>query len=516
MKKRKMLTKTLCVVLSAVLLASGLTGCGGGGGEAAGTGEQTQKDTLIIAKSEDVTSLDPSEAINLKSTSVYSQMYEGLVRYNPETKEVEPCLATEWTQVDDNTWRFTLREGVSFHDGNTMTSEDVVFSFERVMNSGVASLYVNYIESLETDGDYGVIFHLKTPYAQIIQALTYPAAVVVSKAAVEKEGENYAQSPVGTGPYRFVERQAASSITLEAFDGYWGEKAKTQNLIFQIVPEGSQRTIMLENGEVDVICDVLPNDASRIEEASNLALVSEIGYKYYSVTFKPNSSTPVGNKLVRQAIEYAIDKQSLVDAVMYGYGQVGSLMATPPTAGYNAEKDRGNLYDPEKAKELLTEAGYPNGFDLDFYVTSGQTYEEIGTILQDQLKEVGINLNMNVLESNTIDEMVYGGQEVPIRLNFYNNICGETEFVMQKLLPDAYGQVYFNDEMVDLINRARSATDPAEQQAAYNDFFDLMAEDVPQICLFYEQILVGMQSSVQGFQFDPMGIHRYAGVTVYE
>lgn len=515
MKMKRLWKKTLCAVFSAVLLANALSGCSNGG-EASDPGEKTPKDTLVVAKSEDITSLDPAEAINQKSFSVYMQLYEGLVKYNPETGDVDPCLATEWEQTDDRTWHFTLREGVKFHNGNTMTSEDVVFSFERVMASSISSTYVSYIESVEADGDYGVIFHLTMPYSQILQALTYPGAVVVSKEAVESEGENYAKNPVGTGPYRFVEWQAANSITMEAFDGYWGEKAKTQNLIFRVIPEGSQRTIMLENGEADIICDVPPIDATRVKEAEQLTLLNETGYKYYAIYLKCDSTTPTSNKLVRQAIEYAIDKQAIVDAVMNGYAQVGSLLATPPTVGYNAEKDRGNLYDVERAKELLAEAGYADGFDLDVYVRSGQIYEEIATILQDQLSAVGIRLNQNILESNTIDEMVYGGDEVPIRLSFYNNICGDTEFIMQKLLPDAYGQVYFNDQMVDIINRVRAEEDPSVRQAIYDEFHDLMAEDMPQICLFYEEILMGMQASVEGFHTNPLGAHQYASVTVYE
>ena len=521
MKTRKSFLRSICGVLTAVMLLSGLlAGCGNNtssnGGETKDPAELTQKDTLIVAKSEDITSLDPAEAINQKSFSIYCQIFEGLVRYNSETGEVDPCLATEWEQVDDTTWHFTLREGVKFHDGNEMTSEDVVFSFQRIMDSGIASSYVDYIDSVEADGDYAITMHLKMPYAQVIQALTYPAAVVVSKAAAEADGDKFGQSPVGTGPYVFKERMAADSITMEAFADYWGEKAKTQNLIFKVIPEGSQRTIMLENGEADIVCDVLPNDASRVEEASNLTLINETGYKYYAMYFKCDSSTPVGDKLVRQAIEYAIDKQSIVDAVMSGYAQVGSLLTTPPTVGYNAEKDRGNLYDVEKAKELLAEAGYADGFELEVYVRSGQIYEEIATIIQDQLSEVGITVKQNVLESNKIDEMVYSGEEVPVRLSFYNNICGDTDFIMQKLLPTTYGQVYFNDEMVDLITRARAETDATARQAIYDEFHDLMAEDVPQISLFYEEILMGMQSTTTGFLLNPLGAHQYASVAVYE
>lgn len=515
MKRHPM--RLISAALAAVmLLACTLTGCGKKQPNPDGnSGERVQKNTLIVAKSEDLTSLDPSLAFNLKSHSVYCQMFEGLVRLDSATKEVVPCLATEWEQLDEVTWRFTLREGVKFHDGNTMTSADVVCSFERIM-SGMTSTYVDYIESIEADGDYAVIMHLKMPYAQIIQALTYPSAAIVSKAAVEQFGEEFAQHPVGTGPYAFVSHMVADSVTMKAFDGYWGEQAKTENLIFKIIPEGAQRTIMLENGEVDIICDVLANDAVRVEESQNLKLVHEAGYKYYGLYFKCDSTGPVSNKLVRQAIERAVDKQIMVDAVMSGFGQVGSLYCTPPTAGYDASKDKGNLYDLDAAKSLMAQAGYPNGFDLEVYVRTGQIYDELATIFQDQMKAININVKLIYMDSNTIDEMVYSGQNVPIRFSFYNNICGDVDFVMQKLLPSTYGQVYFNDKMNDLITRARAETDPAKRQVVYNEFYDLMAEDVPQIAFFYEEILMGLNNNVEGFQLNPLGDHQYASVSVYQ
>lgn len=526
MKSQKKYSKIISCILAVMMIVCIFAACTNqtnepsntnSGTEANGTSsERKQKDTLTVVKSEDVSSLDPSKIVNQKSFTIYSQIFEGLVRFNPETKAVEPCLATEWKQIDDLNWHFTLRQGVKFHDGSEMTSEDVVYSFERIMSSGVVSSYVDYIDKIVADGDYAVTITIKMPYAQIIQALTYPAAVVVSKAAVEANEEGFAQKPIGTGPYAFVERFEADSITLIAFDDYWGEKAKTKNLIFKVIPEGSQRTIMLENGEADIICDVPSNDAARIAAADNLKLYNETGNKYYALIFKCDSSTPVSNKLVRQAFEYAIDKQAIADAVMAGYAQVGSLLCTPATTGYNAEKDRGNVYDVEKAKALLTEAGYPDGFDLEVYVRTGQIYEEIATIIQAQLAEVGINININLLESAKIDEKFYGGEEIPIRLSFYNNICADTDFIMQKLLPTTYGQVYFNDDMVDLINRSRAETDDAKRQAIYDEFHDLMADDMPQLSLFYEQILVGTSNMVEGFSINPLGAHQYCHVVVYE
>lgn len=137
-------------------------------------------------------------------------------------------------------------------------------------------------------------------------------------------------------------------------------------------------------------------------------------------------------------------------------------------------------------------------------------------LIQAQLAEVGINININLLESAKIDEKFYGGEEIPIRLSFYNNICADTDFIMQKLLPTTYGQVYFNDDMVDLINRSRAETDDTKRQAIYDEFHDLMADDMPQLSLFYEQILVGTSNMVEGFSINPLGAHQYCHVVVYE
>lgn len=338
------------LIAAAALTACALAACGGSGsssdtkgGEntsketsAAETGG-TQKDTLIVAKDEDVTSLDPQAIVNQKSFSVYCNLYEGLVTYDAETKEISPCLATEWEAIDDKTYHFKLREGVKFHDGNVMTSEDVCFSFERAMSSGVVSTYFNYLDSIEPDGDNAVIMHLKMPYAQLYQALSNPSAVVVSKKAVEQYGDDFAKNPSGTGAYKLKEWKQADSITLEAFEDYWGEKPVTPTVVYKVIPEGSQRTIMLENGEADIAYAVLPNDAGRIEDSADLTMIHEPGYKCMLFYLKTDSKTsPVKDSKVRQAIQYAVNKQEIADTVAYGYGQVGSLYCTPLTTGYNA------------------------------------------------------------------------------------------------------------------------------------------------------------------------------------
>lgn len=355
----------------------------------------------------------------------------------------------------------------------------------------------------------------KKPYATLISCLTYPVAVIFPQGYFEKVGESgFGQKPVGTGPYKFVKRAESDSIAMERFDEYWGDKAKTKNLVFKIIPEGSQRTVMLQNGEADIVTDVITSDAASIAQNDKLSLLKANSNKYYSLMFKCNSKTPIKDPKVRQAIAYAIDKKPLVDVVMNGYGQVGSLLVTPTVKGYDKAKDQGNLYNETKAKELLKEAGYPNGFEIEMYVRSGQPYEELTTVVQDQLKKVGINVKQIVMDSNKIQEKLFAGDEVPIEIGFFNNITGDTDFIMQKLLPTTYGQTYFNDEMTVLINKARSEKTEEGRNKVYDEYFDLMAKDNPQISLFYEQMLIGMGKHVKGFKPNPLGAHQFSTVSV--
>lgn len=506
---RKIVKRTLSLFTAAIICLS-LAGCGGGSGK-----EGAAKDTLTVLKNEDVTSLDPGKAMNQRSFSIYSQMFEGLVKYNPDTKKIDPCLATDWKQIDDTTWHFNLRKGVKFHDGTTMTSKDVVYSLMRYAKSPVVSTYMDWVADIQPDGDYAVTIKTKKPYATLISCLTYPVAVIFPQGYFEKVGESgFGQKPVGTGPYKFVKRAESDSIAMERFDEYWGDKAKTKNLVFKIIPEGSQRTVMLQNGEADIVTDVITSDAASIAQNDKLSLLKANSNKYYSLMFKCNSKTPIKDPKVRQAIAYAIDKKPLVDVVMNGYGQVGSLLVTPTVKGYDKAKDQGNLYNETKAKELLKEAGYPNGFEIEMYVRSGQPYEELTTVVQDQLKKVGINVKQIVMDSNKIQEKLFAGDEVPIEIGFLNNITGDTDFIMQKLLPTTYGQTYFNDEMTVLINKARSEKTEEGRNKVYDEYFDLMAKDNSQISLFYEQMLIGMGKHVKGFKPNPLGAHQFSTVSV--
>lgn len=514
-KTRQMIALALSVMMAATLVS----GCGGGDKKsteaslkpAEGNG---QKDTIIFAQSADATSLDPQAIVNMRSFDVYCNIFDGLVALD-ENNEVAPALAESWERIDDKAVRFKLRKGAKFHDGSEMTAEDVKYSFERMIDSKIVSTYLSFLETVEVEDDYTVVLHCSEPYAQILITLTIPCCAIVPKAIVEADEDGFAKNPVGTGPYKFVEWKDSESITMTAFDDYWGQPAKTKNLVMKVVPEGAQRTIMLETGEVDVAYDVLANDAARIEENEKLELLHKVGQKFALVYFKADSQGPIGNPKVRQAIQYAVDKEELMQAIVSGYGQAGQLYATPNTVGYDPSKD-GSEYNLEKAKALLKEAGYPDGFELAIYTTEGQTYVEIAQILQAQLQEVGINATVTTLEQNTLNQKVYDGEEIELRINFYNNLAGDMDFVMAKLATSAYGQTYFNSQVDALQLKARAEFDDTSRKAVYGEFLDLMAEDMPWMTLYYEENLVGISNKVQNFEMSNISAYSYKNVIVSE
>lgn len=505
-------------LMAAALAASLLAGCQGKAESAATeavkaeNGETELKDTIVFAQSADATSLDPHAIVNMRSFDVYCNMFEGLVALD-ENNEIIPALAESWETIDDKAMRFHLRKDVKFHDGSTVTAEDVKFSFERMINSSIVSTYVSFLESVEIEDENTVVLHCSEPYSQMLITLTIPCCAIVPKAIVEQDETAFGKNPVGTGPYKLVEWKEAEEITLTAFDGYWGEPAKTKNLMMRVIPEGAQRTIMLETGEVDVAYDILANDAARIEEDDKLNLLHEVGQKFAVVYFKANSKGPIGNAKVREAIQYAVNKEELMQAIISGYGRAGQLYATPNTFGYDDSKDKYE-YNVEKAKSMLADAGYPSGFNLAIYTTEEQTYVETAQILQAQLQEVGINATITTLEQNTLNQKVYDGEEIEMRVNFYNNLAGDMDFVMSKLVTSAYGQTYFNDQVDKLLLKARAEFDDTARKKVYGEFLDLMAQDMPWMTLYYEENRVGASKSVQDFTMNNIGAYQYKNVTI--
>ena len=490
------------------------------GGEA---NEGTYKDTLNIALAYDVTSIDPHVGKEMRACIISQQIFDTLVEWDPAQgigSEIVPCLATSWEQLSDTSMQFHLREDVKFHDGNTMTAEDVKYSFDRCIASPQVGYNATWMESVEVVDEYTVIVNTYEPYGPMLAALTITPFSIVSKASCEVDPDNFASNPIGTGRYKLVKYTSGEGAQMEAFDECWRGAPKTKYLDFKIVTEATQRTILLETGDVDIAYEVLPNDVARIEDNSNLKMATTEGTKCYLINFNNKSTGPIGNKLVRQAIELAINKEELIDAVLYGYGTPAYSVLSSSNVGYQAPEVR--TQNVEKAKELLAEAGYPGGgFSLNIWLDTSNVWLQYAQIIQASLEDIGIQVNIETMESSTLqkreaDEL----DNYDMGVRFMNSLTGDARFTLYNLLYSTSSSNlahWENATADDLIMRGRAIQSIDDSKDIYAELYALIAEEMPVLPLYYDEILVGLNAGVEGFIPRGDGIHVYSSeIICYE
>lgn len=528
----------------AAALAVSVAGCSGGGSAGGGEnskgttraaevgnsrdagdqGEGKIKDTIRIALAYDITSLDPHIGKEMRACVISQQIFDTLVEWDPVKgigSEIQPCLATSWEYLSDTAVQFRLRENVKFHDGNTMTAEDVVYSIERCMNSPQVGYNATALESVEAVDDYTVVIHTKEPYAPLLASLTITPFSIVSKAAASADEEGFGSHPVGTGRYKFVSYESGASAKLEAFEDCWRGAPKTKYLDMVIVPENAQRTILLETGEVDIAYEILPNDVARVEGDSNLKMAVTTGSKCYLVNYNTQAQgRPIGNKLVRQAIECCVDKKLLVDTVLYGKGSPAYSVVSENNVAYQPVEER--PYDLERAKELLAEAGYPDGgFSLNIWLDTNDVWLQYAQIMQAELAKVGITLNIETMESSALTSREKSDMDhYDMSVRFINSLTGDSRFTVYNLLhsESASNKSYWKNARADqLMMEGRAILDVEESKDLYAELYGLIREEMPCLPMWFDEILVGTSAKVEGFIPRADGIHVYGGdVVCYE
>lgn len=343
-----------------------------------------------------------------------------------------------------------------------------------------------------------------------------PLAGIMPKHLLEQNDEALTTNPVGTGPYKFVERKEGEYVKLEANENYWGGTVATKYLEMRVVPEASQRSTLLETGEIDIAYDVPPSDVDRLNANEATTVLSAPSFKVFYVTINCNSGTKALNdSRVRQAIEYAIDKEALCASVMYGYATPVASLIGPGVFGYDASATA-NIYDIEKSKELLSAAGYPDGFEMSIWVqSSDQTRQEACVILQDMLSEVGITVSVEPMDGTVMDDTIVKGGDFDACSSMYYNLMGDADYVLySNISPESTSNLshYNNSDAMAKLLAARSLTDDAERAAVYKEISSIMAVDRPYIPLWAYQNLVGVRSGVSGFQLNPITAYRYENV----
>lgn len=289
-----------------------------------------------------------------------------------------------------------LRKGVKFHNGYDFTAEDVKFSFERMANSPRIAFVLPPIEKVEVVDDYTVNIVTKTPFGPLLAHLSHPALGIVSKKLLTEDEQSFKDHPIGTGSYKFKEWVPGDSLTLEKNEDYFDKKNGLKYIVFKNIVEASNRTIGLETGEIDISISVSSVDENTIKNNPKLQLITKpsISYSYVGMN---TQKTPLNDVRVRKAINYAVDKQAIVDVILNGSGKIATSPIAPGVFGFT-DKTKNYEYNVEKARELMKEAGYENGFKTSILVFGGEANTQTAEILQAYLKEIGIDLRIDVVE----------------------------------------------------------------------------------------------------------------------
>ena len=495
MKKKWKSLKPLTAVFCAAALTLGLAACSGGntsadtgsasdtesassaGQEAAGSDSASGRTDLNLRIGDAFSTVDPHN-LSLNSDIMLSrQVYEPLYWINDEGEEI-PMLATEYSVSEDGlTWTFQLREGVTFQNGDPLTAQDVVYSYERCFDNAYMQEKVEAIDSVTAPDDSTVEMHLKYQFSPLMEKIA--AIGIVSQSFAEANMDDQGLlgfNACGTGAYSVKEAIPDVSITLEAYSGYWGGEAPIKTLNFEQITDETTAVTAFEAGEIDVMS--IPS--------ANWAQISESGQ--YNTDSRPSNhvvylifnteAAPFDNRELRQAIAYAINREDIIAVAADGLADPATSLATSYMLGYT-EDHMTYEYDPEKAKELLAEAGYPDGLDIGSMKTmSGSYFEKVMQVVQSQLAEIGITSTIEGMDGNSLVEDCITGNFTLADMG--QNLSLDYDFL----------KTYFNEEYINGLNMARvsdsqiqelfeqgaSTTDREERLAIYQEIEDLTQE----------------------------------------
>ncbi|CAM4259057.1 glutathione ABC transporter substrate-binding protein [Lacicoccus alkaliphilus] len=540
----------------------------------ADTEEGTEEDTegaadegsgggdLIISEASDIVSLDPHGNNDVPSSNVRNNIYESLT-YLDEDMEVQPRLATEWEEVDDTTWEFTLKEGVTFHDGTEFNAEVVEANLERILDPAVASprmfLY-EMVTGVDVVDDYTVQINLEYPFAPILAHLAHDAGGMISKevidadyeaalseagedmsveeyyelreeggeeheeiadAITEEAGNHIADNPVGTGPFELESRAAGENVVLANNADYHDEEnaAQLDTVTFKVVPETGARLAEIETGSSHIAGAAEPSNIDRLEshDSTEVDLTPSLGLSYVGFNVEQE---PLDDPLVRQAISYAIDREAIIEGIYEGVGTPAEGPLAPGVFGHD-DSVEGITYDLDRAQELMEEAGHEDGFELEILTNDQPQRVDTTVYMQEALEELNIDVSVQQLEWGAYLETTANGDHDMFVLG-WSTVTGDADYGLYALLHssmhgDPGNRSFLADETVDeLLEAGRTETDPDEREEIYSELQEELVEIAPMIYIHHQDFVTGVNTNVDNFVIDALGIYQLRETTVSE
>lgn len=466
---------------------------------APGIGEAASKDKVVVYHSGSIDTLNPYAHSVSPAYGVWEHIMEPLVEVDQERKQYVPKLAESW-EFKGNEWVFKLRRDIKFHDGTPFTAQDVVYSFNRIKTdkNSLQKGQLREVVEVTAPDDHTVV--LKTDKPSIVLLDSLQSRFIMSKAAADKYGDDVDKHPIGTGPYKFVSFRRDGDLVLERNDEYWGpKKPQVKTLIWRKVTEEAARVAALEAGQADVINAVPAHDVQRLEKDPRVKIIPVPGLRIYFLAINP-AFKPWDNKLVRQAANYAVDPYPIVKNIFDGAGFVLEGAGGPQNIGYDPNSKR-YPYDPEKARELLAKAGYPDGVDVKLYYSPGRYPKDTEALqaVAGQMKKGGFNVQLVPQEWVVFwgRSGVNGGKQ-PFYYVGRGGVLDVDTHMYQYFRSGTSKRVdYKNPEFDKLIDAEQQEADPEKREKLLQQAGKILMEDAPWVPLWNLADVYGVAANIE-------------------
>jgi peptide/nickel transport system substrate-binding protein len=465
---------------------------------------------LIVSLATIPNSLTPPNAAERNAANVVNQIFNGLTWVDDEG-EIVPALAESWEISEDGLeYTFKLRQGVKFHNGEDFDAQDVVTTFEHGRLPENAYGYEYEGIEVEVIDDFTVKLTTEEPNPLLLRRLSLQQLIIPTEYYQEVGFEGFEKHPVGAGPFKFVESVEGERIVLEAFEDYWEEGLpKVARVVFRPILEESTRVAAVQTGEIHIANRIPAEEAQRLLGVQGIQVVRYPVDRVFYIAFNNLSSgkgTPIENELVRQALNYAVDKQAIIDALFNGYADLITGFVTPDNLGYDDSLEP-YPYDPEKAKELLTEAGYPDGFEIGFACPNGAytNFEQVCEAVAGYLGEVGVTPaegEIQFMESGQYWDLEAKKELPPLFGDSWSTADGEALNRLEGALGgvDASYAAWNTPEIQDYLDKISTTVDMEARAGLYQGMQQLMYDDPPFIYLYAPNTFEIINDAVQNYK----------------
>ncbi|MBT9142612.1 MAG: Glutathione-binding protein GsiB [Dehalococcoidia bacterium] len=469
---------------------------------------------LIIGQVSDPTVLDSHHVADVYTATILEHIAETLLKLTPEG-EVVPWLAEKWEVSPDTTeFTLTLRKGIKFHDGESLNAEAVKVNFDRRLDpkAGTAlGFLVDPIKAVSVVDEYTVRIETYEPYAPMLSVLTHGTNAILSPAALRASWDKPMPKPVATGPFVFKEWLPGERVTLVRNEAYWGELPILEEIVFRIIPEDAARVMALEIGEIHVATLVPTVDVPRLKVDPEIYIEITPGFLIFYLGFN-TLMEPFNNRLVRQALNYAVNKEAIVKHVLGGAARVADAPIAPAVFGYHPIMTY--EYNPERAKALLAEAGFPDGFETTLYTVPIGLDWQVAAVAD--LFKVGVRVKIDIMDWPTFLELLALPPEeavVPMFRLGWSTVTGDADYGLYPLFhsgqwaPVGWNRSFFKNERVDeLLEIGRTTADPELRQNAYKEAMEIIMYEAPWLFLHNPAWVTGVRTEVKGLLGHPTRI----------